>query len=232
MLDNILEYQKKDAQLVALQKQLSESPAKKVVNQMVEYVRNAQQKLVQIEKRASELIVEFEDLKNQLENSNKTVENLNKLKLDSLDEKELKSNEASIVNINAQILNIEKNISSLSKRISTILTEFEETKHQGNSAKKKYEQGLKTYNDLASKQEPVIRKLKNDLANLEKTVDPKMLEKYKELRGDKKFPIFVPLMSNSCGGCSMELPSSKLDKIKSTGMLECENCHRIIFVKD
>ena len=232
MLDNILEYQKKDAQLVALQKQLSESPAKKVVNQMVEYVRNAQQKLVQIEKRASELIVEFEDLKNQLENSNKTVDNLNKLKLESMDEKVLKSYENNTVEINAQILNIEKNIASLSKRISSILTEFEETKRQGNNAKKKYEQGLKTYNDLADKQEPVIRKLKNDLANLEKTVDPKMLAKYKELRGDKKFPIFVPLMSNSCGGCSMELPSSKLDKIKETGMLECENCHRIIFIKD
>ena len=232
MLDNILEYQKKDAQQVALQKQLSESPAKKVVNQMVEYVRNAQQKLVQIEKRASELLVEFEELKNQLEKHTKTVDSLTKLRLDNMDEKELKNCENDTVDINAQILNIEKSISTLGKRISTILTEFEDTKRQGNNAKKKYEQGLKSYNELAGKQEPVIRKLQNDLANLEKTVDPKMLAKYKELRGDKKFPIFVPLMSNSCGGCSMELPSSKLDKIKATGMLECENCHRIIFVKD
>jgi len=232
MLDNILEYQKKDAQLVALQKQLSESPAKKVVNQMVEYVRTAQQKLVKIEKRASELIVEFEDLKNQLETSSKRVDNIAKQRLESMGEKELKTCESDTVEINAEILNIEKNISNLSKRIATILTEFEDTKRQGNSAKKKHEQGLKTYNELAGKQEPVIRKLKNDLAALEKKVDPKMLAKYKELRGDKKFPIFVPLMSNSCGGCSMELPSSKLDKIRENGMLECENCHRIIFVKD
>jgi len=232
MLNNILEYQKKDAQLVAIEKEIADSPAKKVVNQMVEYVKTAQQKLVAIEKNASSLIVEFEELKNQFNNSIKTVDDLTKQKLEILKDDELKENVNLVTQENARILNIEKNISTLSAKINTTLIEFEKTKEQGKLAKKKYEQGMQAYNEFVQSKQNLIHKLKRELAELEKNVDGKLLAKYKELRSDKKFPIFVPLMGHSCGGCSMELPIAKFDKLKTTGILECENCHRIIYLKD
>ncbi len=232
MLDNILEYQRKDAQLVAIEKEIASSPAKKMVNQMVDYVKSAQQKLVQIEKNASVLIVEFEELKNQFDESIKAVESLTRQKLDDQTEAELKEQASTATKENAKILNIEKNITNLSKKINATLKDFEKTKEQGNMAKRKYEQGLQQYNDFVKSRQAQVTKLQKELAELEKKVEPKMLAKYKELRSDKKFPIFVPLMGHSCGACSMQLPSAKYDRLKANGMLECENCHRVIYLKD
>ena len=62
MLEAILEYQKKDGQLVKIENEISNSKAKKVVNQMVAVVKDGQQKIVSIEKNANNLIKSFQDL--------------------------------------------------------------------------------------------------------------------------------------------------------------------------
>ncbi|MBR4406849.1 MAG: hypothetical protein IKT27_00860 [Clostridia bacterium] len=42
-------------------------------------------------------------------------------------------------------------------------------------------------------------------------------------------PVYVPELNSSCGGCMMELPSAQIEKFARDGVLECENCRRIIF---
>ena len=52
-------------------------------------------------------------------------------------------------------------------------------------------------------------------------------------REAKKFPVFVALISNKCGGCRMEISASKLGQMKTNeyGVIECENCGRFIYKK-
>ena len=62
MLKEILQYQKMDANLVKIERELENSDAKRVVNQMLEQVKNAQNKLVSIERSASQLIADYEKI--------------------------------------------------------------------------------------------------------------------------------------------------------------------------
>ena len=54
---------------------------------------------------------------------------------------------------------------------------------------------------------------------------------YLQKREGKLFPVFVELTATKCGGCRMEISVSKQAKLKADGMIECENCGRIIYVK-
>ena len=68
MIKEILEYQKLDAKLVSIEKEIANSPAKQTANKMVEYVKAAQQTLVGLEQNASQLIAEYEKLNAQYQN--------------------------------------------------------------------------------------------------------------------------------------------------------------------
>lgn len=231
MLQPILEYQKKDKELVDIEREIADSKAKKVVNQMVGIVRNAQQKIVSIEKNASTLIAEFNELVANYEKQSKQVESFTKQKLESISAEQLAEYEKQINDVNTNLLLLEKNISKLSKSISTELKEFEKTKNEVVEAKKRHAQGMSAYNALLESKKAQMDKLKSELEVLSKKAEPKLLAKYKKMRADKTFPVFVPLLGNSCGGCSMELPLSQINKLEETGLLECENCHRIIYKK-
>lgn len=232
MLEQILEYQEKDAKLVGIEREIADSNAKKVVNQMVDVVRDAKQKMVTVERNSAGLIEQFNKLSLKFEESLKEVERLSKQKFDGLSEEDLAACDKRASDANSTLLFLEKEISRLSKSITEALGEFERNKNHGVQAKKRHDQGLQAYNKLLADRQGEIDRLKRELSVLEKKVEPKLLEKYKKMREDKQFPVFVPLLGNtSCGGCSMELPTAQINKLFEKGMLECENCHRIIYVK-
>ena len=96
MLKDILVYQQKDAELVKLDRDLENSQQKKEVNKLVEQVKQAQNKVYSLENTASQLIVEFEQVKQLFENQSKKVENTKKLDLNGQTEAELREAEVLI----------------------------------------------------------------------------------------------------------------------------------------
>ena len=52
----------------------------------------------------------------------------------------------------------------------------------------------------------------------------------KTMKNDKIFPVFVSLKEGHCAGCMVEIPTSKINKLKSNGTIVCEQCHRIIYI--
>ena len=76
---------------------------------------------------------------------------------------------------------------------------------------------------------PQLDKIYSELKTLEKEVEPRVLSKYKSIRQDRIFPVLVPLMDKSCGGCMMELSYAAQAKLKEQGYLECEHCRRMIY---
>lgn len=232
MIKEILEYQDLDAKLVSIEKEIANSPAKLTANKMVEYVKSAQQTLVNLEQNANKLIVEFEKLNAQYQNALKDVDKLSKQKLENLSVDQLRENANVATQINSNILNIERNISLLSEKIAKILKDFDKTKQQAKSAKLKFEQNKTAHIKFVETKEASMHKLKAELEKVGKLVNKDILKKYKELRGDNKFPIFVPLINESCGGCVMHQPRARLDKLKADKILECENCHRMIYLPE
>lgn len=231
MLKEILLYQQKDAALVKLNKELENSREKREVNSLVEQVKQAQNKLVLLETEAGSLIDEFEKLKASYA---KRTEKLNNLKKEDLTAKtvdELREKETQIKSEIGNLLALGKDIKNLSIKINQIVANFDKTKNQGVECKNKYKTSLTKFNDLEAKDNAERAKILAEMEELKKQVNPKIMARYRELRDDHKFPIMVPLTNNCCAICSTPLANARLDILNKDGIVECENCHRIIYQK-
>ena len=232
MLNEILKYQNLDARLIKIERDLENSQQKREVNKFVDQVKKAQEKLVELERTASVLVADFEKVKQTFEEESSKVENAKKVDYKSQSEVKLRESEANIKREIGQLLNLNKTIKTLSNKISATVQEFEKTKAYGIECKNKYKASLNQYNKYSEGMTAEKNKILNELAELSKKIDPKIMAKYNKMRFDNKFPILVPLTNQSCGGCAMGLPNARYDILKKYKFLECENCHRIIYLDE
>ena len=228
-ISKIIEYQKKDSELYKIENQLAKSEFKKNYQDMVAIVKKAQEKSSNLEHQAGIILKEFNNLNKTFNENNANVAKLSNKDLTKLTEAEY---ETLTKTINALINNLnilEKKILQIAEKLNVSLNEFDITKKNYGAAKAKYADNKKKYDDLVASKQPEIEKIKSELEGMEKSIDPKLLAKYKQHRQDKIFPVFAPLSNRSCGVCMLELSSVEVDKVKSQGYLECDNCHRIIY---
>lgn len=231
MLKEILMYQQKDAALVKLNKELENSREKREVNNLVEQVKQAQNKLVSLESAAGELIAEFEKLKNAYAKKTEKLNNLKKEDMSGKSVDELREKEAQIKSEIGNLLALSKDIKNLSIKINQMVANFDKTKNQGVECKNKYKESLNKFNALEAKDNAERQKILAEMEELKKKVNPRIMTRYQELREDHKFPIMVPLTNNCCAICSTPLANARLDLLNKDGIVECENCHRIIYQK-
>lgn len=231
MLKEILIYQQKDAALVKINKELENSQEKKEVNKLVEQVKQAQSKLVALENNAAQLIAEFERLKVNFQKKSQMINDLKSGELGNKSSQELRDEDAEIKKEISSLLNLSKDIKSLSNKINETVTNFEKTKTFGVECKNKYKTSLNKFNALEQKENEERAKIIAEMEALKKTINPEIMNRYLELRDDHKFPILVPLTNNCCAICSTPLANARLDMLNKDGIVECENCHRIIYQK-
>jgi len=64
---------------------------------------------------------------------------------------------------------------------------------------------------------------------LENTIDPRFVRKYKHLETRYKRPI-APVQNNTCLGCFAKLPTSYAEKGRNDqSLFSCEQCGRILY---
>lgn len=228
-IKKILEYQKKDAELNKLEKELVKSECKKIYQEMVAIVKQAQDKSASLEAQAGTIKDEIERLNKQYKENSNNVVKVSGKDFASMKEEEIENLISMMEALENNLSILEKKMLAEAEKLNITLTEFEKTKKVYGNAKAKYIDNKKQYDELVKVKEPEMEKIKQELVKMEKDIDPKVLAKYKQHRQDKLFPIFTPLADKSCSFCMLELSAVEVDKIKSQGYLECDNCHRIIY---
>ena len=230
-INKILEYQKKDFEIIKLERQLDNNEDKKIYQSMVNVVKTAQNKSTSLEKEASDILHEYKTLEKKYNDNLKSCGVVLNKKLDTISEEDLNNVSEVAHNIVNNINILEKKLMYLAERVNAILSEFETTKKKYNDAKQKYTTHKEAYEKTLQKISPLIEEKTKEVKILEANVDATLLAKYKQRRADKIYPVFVPLNDKSCGGCMMELPSASIKKLKDNGFLECEHCRRVIYDK-
>lgn len=230
-MKNILKYQEYDSMLQQLEKKVSSSQEKSVMNQMINYVKDAQNKSMELEGQAKKLMEEYLSLKKEYDKNILLIKELTSKKSDELTTEQMDEIFNKINLVSSNLYMIERNLNIQLVNIKNILKEFETTKNGVIKARAKHKESKEKYEQLVNKVNPEIDRIKAEMQALESSVDPKLLAKYKTLKHDNIFPVFVPLNNGNCGGCRMALPMGKLDKIKTDGYIICEQCGRVIFVK-
>ncbi len=197
---------------------------------MQQYLKDGQAKLLKVEAAAANLTAQYEkavmyynDFVAKLELLTKSVEAAG---LDKMTELESKIN-AFI----AKSETLENNIAGLANKVAQVNKDFEVIWNNAKKAKHNLEVYKANYLKEKERLEPEIAKLTNELAVQKTKVDAVLLKKYNAKSDGKMFPIFVAETSGKCGGCSLDISASRLSDLKNKGVIECENCGRLIYKK-
>ncbi len=228
-LSNILEYQKLDSQLVKIERQIKDNTNKKNANKMHENMREAQSRSLKLEEKAGSILSEIEKIKKQFKIQQEKMEEFASKDLEKMTTEEL--NKLSVLKDKlAQNLSIlERNLSSLAETVNAVLSDFNKTIKTFNNSKEQYNKSKTDYENDIKSVEDSKKEIEDKLKNLSKGIDNKIMDAYQKRRKENIFPVVVPLVNNSCGGCHIELPYANISKLEDEGILTCEHCHRLIY---
>ena len=228
-ISKILQYQKIDGELFKIEKMLKNSQNRKLANELYKKANDAQNRSVELENQAKELLVRVKTIREQFDLQNKMLSQVKSKDISKLSEKEIEN----MITLKDRLLQnsnfLDKNLTRLAENVKQVIDEYQKASKIYNDARTKYNDCKVAYDKEMAEIEPKKKEIEAKLAQEEKDIAKEDLEKYKRLRADNIFPIYVPLRDNHCGGCNIELPVAVVSRIKETGALQCEHCHRIIY---
>ncbi len=230
-MEKYLEYQKLDSELFKLEREISKNEHKKDAQAMVNFVKDAQAKILKLDEMSKQTYAEFEKLKQVQQKGFSLVEKYSKQIGGTPTEAELQDLKAKLSQTASQLNELEKRMLSYEKKAKSLLQEFDSIKKKMAVAKSRHQESKGKFDEYYKSRQPEILELKQKIENLEKTLDENFVNKYKTLKQDGIFPVLVPLVDKRCGGCRMELSSIALEKVDENGRLECPSCRRLIYVK-
>ena len=232
MLENILEYQEIEGKLVAEENELLKSKDREKVAEISQLLKNQHARILTLEAQAQKVNDSYKKATAKYEEFLKKLEVLEK-EMESADASKIAIYEKAYKDFASVANTLEKDIANIYNHIQQISKEYEEIIKKSKSDREKFDKCKASFAKLKAEKEPKIEELKSKLQTAKSKLDQKLLNVYLQKREAKKFPVFVALISNKCGGCRMEISASKLGQMKTNdyGVIECENCGRLIYNK-
>ncbi|MBQ7308273.1 MAG: hypothetical protein IJW82_07100, partial [Clostridia bacterium] len=126
---------------------------------------------------------------------------------------------------------IASKLKSVSNSVEKTLDEFKKTKKEVIQSGKMINELNASVEQSAEEKKEKIEAIKAEMKDLEKVIPTENINKYKELKENKIFPVLTKLNDKSCTACGMKLSEKNLEEIDSKSYTICETCHRIV-VKD
>lgn len=230
-LKNILDYQALDSELFKIERELRENQNKKTASTMHESMKEAQGRSIKLEEKAGSLLAEIEKVKKQFKLQQDKMDEFMSKDLEKLSKEELEKLSSLKDKLAQNLVILERNLTSLAENVNAVLSDFNKTIKTFNSCKEQYAKSKSAYEQDLKAVESQKSEITKKLETLSKGIEPRILEAYQKRRKENIFPVVVPLNNNSCGGCHIELPYANISKLQDEGILTCEHCHRLIYLK-
>lgn len=230
-MNKILEYQKLDFELNKLKKSNLNSVEKSNMNKLKGYIVEAHDKGMKLENDANSLLEDYSNLKKQYEANFQKIQKLTNTNLSTVELDDVDGMLSTINSLSSELFLLERNINIIITKIKNSLKDFEVTKNNMIKARSKYNEFKAAYEKSMKLVEPKIKEVEDKMKALESEIEPSLLSKYKTMKADKIFPVYVAFDNGHCSGCRVEIPTAKANKLKTEGTIICEQCHRIIYLK-
>ena len=229
-ISKILEYQKKDFEKIKLERELENDKNKQQLESMVSLVKQTQNRSNQLENIAGDILSEYNKLKTAYGENVNSLLLLQKKDISNMNSQEIDNLYKLLDDLNNNLTIIDKKILACAEKMNASLNEFEQTKKKYMLAREKHKTHKDLYEKTVGSIAPKLEEIDKQLKELEKGIDKTILEKYKQKRAEKIFPILVPVTDKSCGGCFTQLSMAKQSSLKDSKILECEHCSRFIYI--
>ncbi len=229
--EELLEYQKVDGEYRALEQELSSSEEYKKYAQAKKFLKAAMDKLESQEARAAELRGAKDGLAARCEEMAKSI-----AEYADLEEMVAEGGgDISFYKKNALVLSerlraVKGDLGKLMGEIENILAEYNKLKEQVRSMQKQYNENSEKFKALRAGRAAEANAISARLEKIGKEIPAPILEKYKQKRKEKIFPVVVPLQ-NGCCMCGMDFPLAVQTKLAGGDVIECENCRRFVYKK-
>lgn len=227
MIEEILKYQKLDGELLKLEKEYNSAPERQKAAQMQTILKDSQSRIGVIEHNAQKTAENFAKAKAYYDDLVIKIESLSKGLSQNASYEKIKELQQAKNNFYQMIDKLEKELTKINAQLTMVANEYNTVIKNAKQAKANLEEYRTKVLELKSKYEPKIEELKVQLAEQEKMVDKKILEKYRAKR-ESKFPVLVRVVNGTCGGCRMTISASTMQTFDKNGFIECEHCGRII----
>ena len=114
-----------------------------------------------------------------------------------------------------QVESVEVGMAALSHELEVTTTEWQREQKQMRKEKAALEDSL---SDLRQKRGAMTAE-----------IDPKVLTLYEQLRKNKKWAV-ARVEQGICRGCRISLPTSELQQVRSSALVQCGSCSRILYL--
>ncbi len=231
MIEKLLEYQKIDADLKNIENELKKSEEFKKYAQAVKFLKTVTDSKAQIEAKAASLLLGMQNLQDRLK---KLSDDKNEFTgIDEVeDENMLAFLKKKSAELSSQYASLEAEIEKLSKEMTELTLSYKKLMANTKAMLSQQDEYKLKYEELCKEKETEKSKIKKQLELIAKDIPSEYLAKYKEKRKDPKFPIVYELKDKHCTACGTELSQLELSRLKNEKIIECENCRRLIFIKE
>ena len=230
VLNELLEYQKVDAQMRRIEQEVAASDEQKKFAQANKFMKSAPERFEAQDRRAAELAALREDLVRRAEDISKQI-----AEYSELDEMVEEGGDVSFYKKNEQTLldrlrAIKGEMQKLNADIAATVEEYERFKKQGAAMQKQYKEYKAKRDELVNNRKDEVNRLKAQLKSIAEKIPAETLAKYQQKRKENIFPIVVPLNGNMCV-CGMDFPIALQERLAGGNVVECEHCRRFVYKK-
>ena len=231
-MKTILEIQKLDKQIRALQREVEKCPASINFKNYKKVLQEGKLRFEQLEAQANEIIKNYNSAMNKLSKCKGESEIIKKRNVPTIN---LENTSTLITDANSLV----GELSEENRRVEELVRKAEEIVRKSAELSNKLTEAKMRSSSIKAqieqkKQEvaPKIAEIEKKIKELEPSVQDKdKYNKYNEMKEKGIFPVFVNLEDVFCGGCKVELSLNFIEKLKTHKMLSCEHCSRIIMIK-
>ena len=225
----LLEYQKVDAELLKIEQSVAGSEERKKFMQAKKFMEAAREKLDAQDKRAAELRRLRDDLVQRTEEITRQIAEY--ADLDEMIGEE--GGDVSFYKKNAQQLlerlrMVKGELAKLTADVTAAAEEYERLKKQTIAMQKQGEEYSKKFKELKGKHAAEAEALQQKLTEIAKAIPKEVMARYQQKRKEKIFPIIVPLNGDRCV-CGMDFPLAQQGRLDGGNVIECEHCRRFVY---
>lgn len=232
MYQEILNYQKKEKELIDLERSLSQSDERRKLVKAKNFLSDVDKNIKDMDDKAQTLNANFASLKAKIEKLSAELEEYNALLNKSADEAEINYFVKKVAKLDDELSSAENEAAKIIADVKALLISFDDYKKKVRSAKDEFEEYKTKYDTLKKSRQSDFDKIRGELSEIEKTIpssDKDVFAMYKKVRERKIYPAIVAANGNNCGGCRMELSMNMMSKLNEKHIIECEECGRIIY---
>ena len=233
--DKILEYQKIDQDIIALEETVNNSEERRNYVIMKKRLTDSSDLIKKLTEEANALMGSFASLQKELDELKGKLDEYDGVVEDVQDIVEAEYHLKGVNAICSDIAKLEKELTQSSKKLDEINEKYKATWDKGIKENAACGAAKTKYLELVAKYKPEFDQLSAQRDALKGEIDPKFIDIYNVLRNSKKMPAFVPYDKKmpGCPRCGMSLENATLSELNAPGdYVECPNCRRILFIPE